>query len=106
MDKVRKVNELVANIASASKEQSDGIGQVHTAVGEMDQVTQANAANAEQSAAAANELEAQADALQTALGKMTQLMEGSKNAAAPAPLSDPPQTVPPGGPLPIHAASV
>ena len=106
MDKVRKVNALVADIASASKEQSDGIGQVSTAVGEMDQVTQSNAANAEQSAAAARELEAQADVLKSALGKMTQLMEGAKPAATPEALSDPPRTASPGRSVPIHAASV
>jgi hypothetical protein len=81
MDKVRKVDDLVANIASASKEQSDGIGQVSTAVSQVDKVTQSNAANAEQSAAAAQELNAQADALKVALGKMTQLMAGAKAAA-------------------------
>jgi len=42
--KVRKVDELIAEIAMASKEQNEGIGQVTRAVSEMDKVTQANAA--------------------------------------------------------------
>ena len=47
-----KVGTLVAEIASASNEQSKGIEQVNIAVGEMDKVTQSNAANAEESASA------------------------------------------------------
>ncbi len=58
MEKVRQVDELVAQIASASKEQSDGIGQLDSSMREMDTVTQSNAANAEQSASAAMELQA------------------------------------------------
>ena len=47
-----KVGELVAEIAAASKEQSQGIDQVNQAVSQMDKVTQQNAANAEESASA------------------------------------------------------
>jgi methyl-accepting chemotaxis protein len=80
-DKIRKVDDLVAHIASASKEQSEGIGQLATAVSEMDKVTQSNAANAEESAGAAQELNSQADALKEALSKMMHLMAGAKAAA-------------------------
>jgi len=59
----RKVNDLVAEIAAASNEQSQGIQQINTAIGQMDQVTQAAAANAEESASAAEELNAQAEEL-------------------------------------------
>ncbi len=45
-----KVGELVAEIAEASREQSEGIEQVSKAIGEMDKVTQQNAANAEEMA--------------------------------------------------------
>jgi hypothetical protein len=83
-DQVRKVDGLVAGIATASQEQSDGIGQVSGAVGEMDKVTQSNAASAEQSAAAAQELNTQADALKEALMRMHQLMAGAKAAATMA----------------------
>ena len=81
METIRKVDDLVVNIASASKEQSDGIGQVSNAVTEVDKVTQANAANAEESANAALELNAQGEALKEALSKMMQLTAGSKAAA-------------------------
>ena len=56
--KVRQVDELAAEVASASKEQSQGIEQVNTAVTEMDKVTQSNAASAEEGASAAKELDA------------------------------------------------
>jgi methyl-accepting chemotaxis protein len=44
----RKVQELMEEIAAASKEQSDGIHQINGAVAEMNRVTQQNAANAEE----------------------------------------------------------
>jgi methyl-accepting chemotaxis protein len=80
-DKIRKMDDLVASIASASKEQSHGISQLNTAVSEVDKVTQSNAANSEESAAAALELNTQADALKEALEQMTKLMAGAKAAA-------------------------
>jgi methyl-accepting chemotaxis protein len=55
-----KIGQLVDEIATASEEQSQGIGQVNTAVSEMDKVTQQTAANAEESASAAEEMNAQA----------------------------------------------
>ncbi|MDH5299207.1 MAG: methyl-accepting chemotaxis protein, partial [Desulfobulbaceae bacterium] len=51
-----KVAHLVGEIATASKEQTHGIEQINRAVNEMDKVTQQNAANAEESAASAQEL--------------------------------------------------
>ena len=44
----RKVQELMEEIAAASREQSDGIHQINSAVADMNQVTQQNAANAEE----------------------------------------------------------
>ncbi|ROQ92289.1 bacteriohemerythrin [Desulfosoma caldarium] len=55
-----KIGELVAEIAAASGEQAEGIDQVNRAVAEMDKVVQRNAANAEESASASEELSAQA----------------------------------------------
>ncbi|VAX15346.1 Methyl-accepting chemotaxis protein I (serine chemoreceptor protein), partial [hydrothermal vent metagenome] len=63
LDNVKKVTDLVGEIASASNEQAQGIDQVNNAVSQMDRVTQQNAANAEQSAAASEELSAQAESL-------------------------------------------
>jgi len=49
--KVRKVDELIAEVASASREQSQGIDQVAIAVTQMDKITQRNAGSAQESAA-------------------------------------------------------
>jgi len=57
---VRRVNDLIAEISSASMEQSSGISQVGDAVAQLDQVTQQNAALVEESAAAADSLKQQA----------------------------------------------
>ena len=62
---VKKVNDLIAEIAAASGEQSQGIEQVNTAVAQMDKVTQQNAANSEESASAAEEMSSQAEELQS-----------------------------------------
>ena len=59
---------LVTEIAAASREQSEGIGQVAKAVGQMDEVTQRNAALVEEAAAAAQSLEDQATSLRRAVG--------------------------------------
>jgi methyl-accepting chemotaxis protein len=65
-----RVNGLVAEIAAASKEQATGIGQVTTAVGQVDKVTQTNAATAEESASAAAALSCQAKELQAIVGQL------------------------------------
>lgn len=57
---IRRVSDIVGEIAVASEEQSRGIEQVNQAVGQMDEVTQQNAALVEQAAAAAQSLEEQA----------------------------------------------
>lgn len=61
---IRKVNDLIGEIAAASKEQSQGIKEVNEAVSQMDKVTQQNAANAEESASSSEELSSQAEELQ------------------------------------------
>lgn len=62
--KVRGVDALVAEIASSSREQSEGIAQLGRTVVDMDKVTQETAGYAEETAAAAEELNAQTLALQ------------------------------------------
>ncbi|HEY0955627.1 MAG TPA: methyl-accepting chemotaxis protein [Roseateles sp.] len=60
---VRRVNDLITEISSATSEQTTGIGQVSDAVQQLDQVTQQNAALVEESAAAADSLNQQASKL-------------------------------------------
>ncbi|MCP4748587.1 MAG: methyl-accepting chemotaxis protein [Desulfobacteraceae bacterium] len=77
-----KVGELVGEIAAASNEQAQGIGQVNIAVSEMDKITQQNAANAEESASAAEEMSAQAEHMKGLVGDLLQLIGTDKNDLA------------------------
>jgi methyl-accepting chemotaxis protein len=61
---VKKVSDIVAEIAAASQEQSAGIEQVNKAVMQMDEMTQQNAALVEEAAAASEAVDAQAQTLQ------------------------------------------
>ena len=60
VSEVRQVTELISRISSATAHQSQDIGQIGQAVGDLDQSTQQNAALVEQSAAAAESLHQQA----------------------------------------------
>lgn len=57
---IKRVAQIMSDISDASREQSSGIEQVGLAVGQMDEMTQQNAALVEQAAAAAESLEEQA----------------------------------------------
>jgi len=62
---VQKVSEVMAEIAAASDQQSQGVEQINTAIEQMNQVTQQTAANAEESASAAEELSGQAEEMRS-----------------------------------------
>jgi len=66
---VKKVTDIVAEIAAASREQSSGIEQVNKAVMQMDETTQQNAALVEQAAAASEAIVEQAQALNTLIAR-------------------------------------
>ncbi|MFO1475211.1 MAG: methyl-accepting chemotaxis protein [Verrucomicrobiota bacterium] len=85
----RRVDELAAEVANASTEQTTGIGQINTAVSEMDKVTQSTAANAEESAAAAEQLHAQALALEESVRDLLQLVGADNARTAAQPKSGP-----------------
>ena len=74
---VGKTNDLVSEIAAASQEQAQGIDQINTAMAQMDKVTQQNAANAEESASASEELSAQAESMNDVVGELVNLVGGS-----------------------------
>ena len=84
--KARQVDELVAEVANASKEQTQGIDQLNSAIGQIDQVTQSNAATAEESASAAEELNAQTETLKDAVNQLLAMVNGHGNAAASSPV--------------------
>jgi methyl-accepting chemotaxis protein len=60
LDKIKKTSNLIGEISISAKEQSEGMSQISSAMGEIDQITQQNAATSEEAAAAAEELNAQA----------------------------------------------
>ena len=63
VDSIKKVTEIVADIANASTEQATGIEQINKALRQMDEVTQQNSALVEENAATAKTLEHQAKAM-------------------------------------------
>lgn len=71
---ILNLDTLVSEIATASHEQNQGIDQVTAAVAQMDRVTQQNAGNAEETAAASQELNAQATVLSGAVANLHALM--------------------------------
>jgi methyl-accepting chemotaxis protein len=74
----KRVSEVMAEIAAASDQQSQGVGQVNTAMEQMNQLTQQNAANSEESASASEELSAQAQ-------EMKAMVSGFKISGLPNP---------------------
>ena len=67
VSQVKRVSDLIAEISSATREQSAGIVQVGQAIGHLDQITQQNAALVEQSTAASESLNDQARRLVDAI---------------------------------------
>ncbi|MFC5513423.1 methyl-accepting chemotaxis protein [Massilia jejuensis] len=89
---VKRVTDIMGEIANASAEQSAGIEQVNMSIIEMDSMTQQNAALVEQAAAAAQSLQDQAGELSRVVS-IFKLVEGEQQAAqtpaAPAGLAAP-----------------
>jgi methyl-accepting chemotaxis protein len=83
VENVHQVTTIVGEIAVASREQSEGIDQVNTAIVQMDQVTQQNAALVEEAAAATQSLQDQADEL-TQTVSIFKIGADAAGAAAPA----------------------
>ena len=63
VDSVQRVSDIITEITAASSEQSVGIDEINRAIGQMDAVTQQNAALVEESAAAAESMQHQAHSL-------------------------------------------
>jgi methyl-accepting chemotaxis protein len=81
---VKRVSDIIGEIAAASDEQRAGIEQVNQAITQMDQVTQQNAALVEQAAAAAEAMQDQAAGLAGLVGTFRTGNEGQRAAAKPA----------------------
>jgi methyl-accepting chemotaxis protein len=80
----RKINALIGEVAEASKEQSIGIGQINSAMNEMDQVTQSNAAVSEETASAASALFGEAERLERQIQDLMGLIYGAKQSGPKA----------------------
>ncbi|MFW6263564.1 MAG: methyl-accepting chemotaxis protein, partial [Thermotogota bacterium] len=74
-----KLNQLIEQINEASTEQTQGIQQINEALNQMEQVTQQNAANAEETASSSEELNAQAETLNNIIEELTRLVEGASS---------------------------
>ncbi|RYF42881.1 MAG: hypothetical protein EOO25_05220, partial [Comamonadaceae bacterium] len=81
---VKKVSGLIAEIAAASKEQSAGIGQVNTAVAQMEQVVQQNASLVEEATAATESMKEQAALLLQVVSRFQLGAPGAAGAPAAA----------------------
>jgi len=79
--RIQKTTDLMGEVTAASEEQAQGVEQVNTAVGQMDQVTQQSASNAEESSSASEELASQAQELQRAVEELSLIIYGA-NAKA------------------------
>lgn len=76
---IKRVNDLMAEIAAASAEQASGIDEVGKAINQMDEVTQQNAALVEEASAAAESLQSQAEELSERVATFT--LEETTNVA-------------------------
>jgi Methyl-accepting chemotaxis protein len=81
VDKTRQLDERIAEIAQSSHEQSEGIGQLNSAVASMDKITQENAALAEESSASAEELKSQAEQVRLAVAELMRMAKGDDNTS-------------------------
>jgi len=76
--RIREFAGLAGEVSRASNSQADALRQIGGAVGVINTVTQATAANAEESAAAAEELSAQSHSMSSDVGILLQLVDGGK----------------------------
>ncbi len=88
---IKRVNDIMSEIAAASAEQSTGIEEVTTAISQMDDMTQQNAALVEEAAAAAESLQSQADQLTQSVSQFrlsNEISSGYKKQAARLPVQN------------------
>jgi methyl-accepting chemotaxis protein len=81
--KAREVDSVVGQITEASREQNSGLEQINSAINLMNQVTQANAANSEETASASEQLTAQSIELRAGVDVLVKLVNGRSFEDAP-----------------------
>ena len=77
-DSSEKVKTLVSEISTGSNEQAKGIEQINRAISELEEVTQRNSANAEESAASADDMNGMAKELYQSVKELKSLVEGTR----------------------------
>ncbi|MFC3284830.1 methyl-accepting chemotaxis protein [Litchfieldella rifensis] len=90
VESIERVTEVIADISTGAKEQSQGIGQVNTAVTELDSMTQHNAAMVEQTSSAADEMREQVERLNALIASFRLSDEGEPRLPTPAPTAGEP----------------
>ncbi len=73
---VAKIGDLIAEITAASNEQAEGISQINKAMAAMDQIVQSIASNAEETASASEEMNAQANQMEEVVVDLSNLIGG------------------------------
>ena len=81
---INESNQLIAEIASASEQQSIGIAQINTGIDQVAQVVQQNSATAEESAAASEEMSGQSDMLQQLIAQFRLKESGETYRSLPS----------------------
>ena len=77
VERVRQVDDLASEVAGAARQQSEGLSQINVAITQMEAVTQRNAANAEQSASTAGQLNGQAEDINSAVANLLRLVRST-----------------------------
>ncbi len=80
VERVRQVDQLITDVSTASGEQTIGVSQINTTVGQMDKVVQGAASTAEETAAAAEELHGQAGAMRDSVTELVRLLGNARRS--------------------------
>ncbi|HAJ28455.1 MAG TPA: methyl-accepting chemotaxis protein [Syntrophus sp. (in: bacteria)] len=98
----KRTFDLIKQVHGNSQEQIRGVAGIGSAVTEMDKVTQQTAANAEESASAAEELNAQAQSMKSAVDELDGLIGGDRSNSSSPELRSRPQLAMTGGAGALH----
>lgn len=90
VEQVGKLNALIGDIAASAQEQATGLAEVNTAMNQMDQVTQQNAAMVEEATAASHSLAKEAETLSRLVSQFRIGGEAGGQAAGPKRTASPP----------------
>jgi methyl-accepting chemotaxis protein len=79
MDSSQTVSAGSNQVLNASKNQALGIGQINTAISQLDKTTQVNAATAQETASSSEELNAQVESLNSVVKELREVVQGAEN---------------------------